>query len=298
MQSGISTEEFSQAQFENYSSQLTKELRESLDYIDQWIEPSDELFDKLQAWSVLKLQFFSAEPIDLESTSATTEVNDVDLQRSHDLEFLEFLYRFHKEVRKAWTKIEKLIIVQREISNANGPYNRNFFDHIERYHEKLIYLLNEKEGVLLKDLRQLGRQEDVEVILEQIQSPDTKPESIEDLTSLLFRKELSQAYTRVSQLFEDKGRAFWSGSLSDFVFAIDALALKGYLKREELEEGLAETFGHKPIGKAKVQKLTANKIKDRRRALKSSSTPHKASTEITNTMKDILDGMPSNSKES
>jgi len=101
--------------------------------------------------------------------------------------------------------------------------------------------------------------------------------------------EQDAAYKRVTAIFEKQ--TFWSGSLSDFVYAMDSLALKGYLKANDLEKALAETFQHQPKGKDKPEKLTAEKIKSRRRNMKGGR--YTESNEIRRTVETLLQNLPS-----
>lgn len=99
-------------------------------------------------------------------------------------------------------------------------------------------------------------------------------------------------YSRVFEVFNHQ--TFWAGSFSDFVFTMNELALNGYLKRVEYEEELAKTFLVKQQGKKAPQKITAEKIKKRKRELDNGDLSGKrASPEIRTTVQTILSNMPS-----
>lgn len=90
---------------------------------------------------------------------------------------------------------------------------------------------------------------------------------------------------------------FWSGSLSDFVYAIDTLATHGFLKANELEEAVAATIQHQANGQEKPKKLTKQKIDARRRNINSTASAHKPSEKIKNTLSTMLENLPSKKKD-
>jgi len=113
-----------------------------------------------------------------------------------------------------------------------------------------------------------------------------QPEKIDTMDMEAAKTESNEqirAHNRVANIMEK--HPFWSGSLSDFVYVIDRLAFNGYLKTNELEKTLSETFSHKPEGKKEVRKLTAEKIKTRRRNMKGGR--YTISSEIQRTMQVI-----------
>lgn len=102
-----------------------------------------------------------------------------------------------------------------------------------------------------------------------------------------------RAYNRIADIFEKQ--SFWSGSFSDFVFAMNEFAIKGYLTHVEHEEALANTFHVKVQGKQTPRKITAEQIKKRKRELENGNLSGKrASPEIRMEMETIFKDMPSN----
>ncbi|HET9137520.1 MAG TPA: hypothetical protein VFO76_12870 [Candidatus Kapabacteria bacterium] len=146
---------------------------------------------------------------------------------------------YSNQLQQAVNTAEKIDILQNALSVAEHC--------VEEYPNNTLC-----EMCLIKATTVLEHHENL-LKMERENTPPTAPEN-------------TDGYKRVVEIFEKQ--RFWAGSLTDFVYVMDRLAVKGHLVSNDLDEALAETFAHKPKGNKKIQPLTAEKIKNRRRNMR------------------------------
>ncbi len=184
-------------------------------------------------------------------------MNQTDEQKYYEEEIekhCDFLAELHfgkwmeRDIQAARNTAEIIALLERELKKAEVIFS-DTKGKDSYYTENYLQLLQQKIGIYQRTL--------------EMERPGLQSSAD---CQYPHNSEQEKAYHRVTELL--KSHHYWAGSLSDFVYMIDTLALHGYLRANELEEALAESFSHKPQGKKKIQRLTADKIKDRRRNMK------------------------------
>jgi len=248
---------------------LFNELRETLFYIDQWTSPSQELLNKLTEWIKLD-QDVNYKPVEAIGgfVPLTSEQTDQEARA-----ILRSIYWLESELQKSKTVAEKMVVLAKEKKRVESGLE---YLNIEFSNPKTLGEIGVKQSDYLK-LIQLKE--------DQWRGIKTKESMIQPIPT-----EDYEAYERVLKLFKEQ--PFWVGSLSGFVYVMDQLARHGFLKANDLEEVLAESFRHIPVGKKKGKKITANDIRKRRAAMKRQDG-YNSSDEIRNTTTRILNELES-----
>lgn len=280
--------------------QLFQELRDSLNTIEVWIEPSEILMDKLVLWedTARKIVNTNNPMKGMDNPDFEWYATDEEVKEVNDEEALRLIYSTHKDLELARTRPEKLAVIlyHAAMLEKYKVWNATEEGYGENY-EKLIYYFQKKGELQISGLGSPDSTVELKRVVETfIPSIYSSPKKDTKITpsSIQPNFEQTDAFKRVAAIFEKQ--AFWSGSLSDFVFTFDTLALKGFLKATELEEALAESFAHKGQGKKKIEKLTPEKIKNRRRNMNVSTPAHTASEKIRKVVKEVVENIPSKRK--
>ncbi len=180
-------------------------------------------------------------------SQGTITISDTAIKVSLLRQLNELWYYPNIQLQEAKNTAKRIDLLRNLISESQKVIECEPENHLQK-----LFILGAKSGV--KYYEGVLNSERKKIISSSLTCP--YPHDSEQMAS----------YKRVAKVFEKQ--SFWSGSLTDFVFAMNELAVKGFLKANDLDEALSETFAHKPKGKKEVQKLTAKIINNRRRNMK------------------------------